>query len=103
MLDEDYKRAGFRLLPTTKPDRISAFMILLSAISLIPVALLPTWYGFAGYTLAVLSTVAGLLFVYFALQLFLKRDLASARKVMFTSFFILPLMQLVLLLDFIRI
>lgn len=103
VLDEDYKRAGFRLLPTTKKDGISAVMVLLSALLLIPVSLLPTWYGFAGYTLAIVSLIAGLLFAYFALQLFIKRDLASARKVMFTSFFILPLLQLVLLFDFIRI
>ena len=103
VLDEDYKRAGFRLLPTTKKDSISAIMVFLSALLLIPVSLLPTWYGFAGYTLAIVSLIAGLLFAYFALQLFLKRDLASARKVMFTSFFILPLLQLILLFDFIRI
>lgn len=103
VLDEDYKRAGFRLLPTTRKDTISAFMVFLSAALLIPVSLLPTWYGFAGYTLAVVSLLAGLVFAYFALQLFLKRDFASARKVMFTSFFILPLMQLVLLFDFIKI
>ncbi|WP_345230538.1 heme o synthase [Olivibacter ginsenosidimutans] len=103
VLDEDYKRAGFRLLPTTKKDSISAFMVFLSALLLIPVSLLPTWYGFAGYTLAAVSLLVGLVFAYFAFQLFLKRDLTSARKVMFTSFFILPLLQLVLLFDFIRI
>lgn len=103
VLDEDYKRAGFRLLPTTKKDSISAFMVLLSAALLIPVSLLPIWYGFAGYSLAAASLVMGLLFTYFAVQLFLKRDLASARRVMFTSFFILPLMQLILLFDFIKI
>ena len=78
-------------------------MVLLSAALLIPVSLLPTWYGFAGYSLAAASLVMGLLFTYFAVQLFLKRDLASARRVMFTSFFILPLMQLILLFDFIKI
>lgn len=103
VLDEDYKRAGFRLLPTTKKDGISAFMVLLSAVLLIPVSLLPTWYGFAGYALAGVSLLSCLLFTYFALQLFLKRDLVSAKRVMFTSFFILPLMQLMLLFDFIKI
>jgi len=103
VLDDDYKRAGFRLLPTTKKDAFSAFMVFISALLLIPVSLLPVWYGFAGYTLGAVSIVSGLLFTYFAWQLFIKRDLASAKKVMFTSFFILPLLQLVLLFDFIRI
>src|SRR5690606_25798275 len=68
VLDEDYKRAGFRLLPTTRKDTISAFMVFLSAALLIPVSLLPTWYGFAGYTLAVVSLLAGLVFADFALR-----------------------------------
>lgn len=103
VLDDDYKNAGFRLLPTTKRDGMSAFMVLLSAALLIPVSLLPFWYGFAGYALAGVSLLSCLLFTYFAFQLFLKRDLLSARRVMFTSFFILPLMQLTLLFDFIKI
>lgn len=103
VLDDDYKRAGFRLLPTTKRDRLSAFMVFISAALLIPVSLLPVYYGFAGYFLGGVSLLSGLIFTYFGLQLFIKQDLASARKVMFTSFFILPLMQLVLLFDFIKI
>ncbi|QNL51352.1 protoheme IX farnesyltransferase [Olivibacter sp. SDN3] len=103
VLDDDYKRAGFRLLPTTKRDKLSAFMVFISATLLIPVSLLPVYYGFAGYFLGTVSLLAGIVFTYFSLQLFINQDLASARKVMFTSFFILPLMQLVLLFDFIKI
>lgn len=103
VLDDDYKRAGFRLLPTTKRDRISAFMVFFSALLLIPTALLPTIIGFGGYVIGAVSLIAGLIFAYFGMQLLINRDVASARKVMFTSFFILPLMQLVLLFDFIKI
>ena len=42
VLDEDYKRAGFRLLPTTKPDKTSALITLISAIILIPVSIMPS-------------------------------------------------------------
>jgi protoheme IX farnesyltransferase len=101
VLDDDYKKAGFRLLPTTKRDKISAFITFLSTIILIPVSLLPTFYGFGGYYVAVISAVAGLAFAYTALKLMMDRDLASARKVMFCSFIYLPLVQLALLFDFI--
>jgi len=100
VLDDDYKKAGFRLLPTTKRDKTSALITLLSTLILIPVSLLPTFYGFGGYYITGISIIAGLVFAWYALKLFLNMDLSSARKVMFCSFFYLPVVQLVLLLDF---
>ncbi len=101
VLDDDYKKAGFRLLPTTKRDKISAFITFLSTIILIPVSLLPTFYGFGGYYVAVISVLIGLAFAFTALKLLMNQELASARKVMFCSFIYLPLVQLALLFDFI--
>lgn len=102
VLDEDYKKAGFRLLPTTEPDKFSAFMVLLSTLVLLPVVLLPTLMGFGGYYVAVVSLIGGIVFAWFAWQLYVKMDMASAKKVMFTSFIYLPIIQLMLLFDFIR-
>ncbi len=101
VLDDDYSKAGFRLLPTTKRDKISAFITLLSTIILIPVSLMPTFYGFGGIYVAIISVAIGLWFMYTAVNLFLKQDLPSARKVMFASFIYLPVAQLALLFDFI--
>lgn len=101
VLDDDYKKAGFRLLPTTERDRTSAVIIFLSTVVLIPVSLLPVWYGFGGYYIMGVSILSGLLFSYYAFVLMSKMDIPSARKVMFCSFFYLPLVQLVLLFDFI--
>ncbi|WP_285059452.1 heme o synthase [Pedobacter ginsengisoli] len=101
VLDDDYKKAGFRLLPTTKRDKVSAFITFLSALILIPVSLLPTFYGFGGYYIAGVSLAAGLIFAWLAFKMWVNMDMASARKVMFCSFFYLPLVQLILLFDFI--
>ena len=107
VLDEDYKRAGFRLLPTTKQDKTSAFITLLSTILLIPVSLMPTLYfmpagqPFGGIIYGIVALIAGLYFFWQAVQLFLKQDVTSAKKLMYTSFFYLPLLQLTLLFDFI--
>lgn len=99
VLDDDYKKAGFRLLPTKKRDKTSAIFTFVSTLILIPVSLLPTFYGFGGYYIAGVSIVAGLLFSWYAYQLVVKMDLASARKVMFCSFFYIPLVQLILLFN----
>jgi protoheme IX farnesyltransferase len=101
VLDDDYKKAGFRLLPTTKRDKASAFITFLSTLVLIPVSLLPVFYGFGGYYIATVSVIGGLVFAWLAFKMWVAMDLASARKVMFCSFFYLPLVQLILLFDFI--
>ncbi|MBB2151127.1 heme o synthase [Pedobacter gandavensis] len=101
VLDDDYKKAGFRLLPTTKRDKTSAFITFLSTLILIPVSLMPTFYGFGGYYIAGVSILAGLVFAALAFKMWMNLDLVSARKVMFCSFFYLPIVQLVLLFDFI--
>jgi protoheme IX farnesyltransferase len=99
VLDEDYSKAGFRLLPTKKRDKTSAIITLISTLILIPVSLLPTFLGFGGYYIAAVSVIAGLFFTWYAYQLVIKMDMLSARKLMFCSFFYIPLVQLVLLFD----
>lgn len=102
VLDDDYKKAGFRLLPTTSRDRISAFFTVASIVILIPVSLLPTLLGFGGYLTAAVSLVCGLVFCWFSIGLLRKLDINSAKRVMFGSFIYLPVVQLLLLFDFIR-
>lgn len=99
VLDDDYKKAGFRLLPTTKRDRLSAGITFFSTLILIPVSLLPTIYGFGGNIIAGVSIIMGLIFAWFGLELFRKLDIRSAQKVMFCSFIYLPVVQLVLLFN----
>lgn len=101
VLDDDYKKAGFRLLPTTQRDKVSALITWLSTIVLIPVSLLPTFMGFGGWIIGAVSLVCGLIFCWFGFNLYKKLDIASAKKVMFGSFFYLPIVQLVLLFDFV--
>jgi protoheme IX farnesyltransferase len=100
VLDDDYKLAGFRLLPTGKRDAGSAVMTFVSTLILLPVSLLPTFHHFGGYWVGGVSLVCSLVFLYLALMLLIRRDIRSARMVMFASFFYLPVVQLMFLFDF---
>lgn len=102
VLDDDYKKAGFRLLPTTHRDRTSAVVTLVSTFILIPVSLLPTYFGFGGYLIAIVSVLVGVVFTYQAFALTKNLDVKSARKLMFGSFIYLPVVQLVLLFNLIK-
>lgn len=99
--DDDYKNAGFRLLPTTKKDSVSAWLIFFSALIMVPVGFLPLYYGFGGIIFTVISLLGALLFAYYGFKHWREMTDATARKVMFTSFFYLPVTQLVLLFDFV--
>jgi len=99
--DEDYRNAGFRLLPSLEKDKISAWMIFISAVIMIPVGFWPLYYGFGGWIFTVVSLLGGLLFAYYGYKHLKIMTDVSAKKVMFVSFFYLPLTQLVLLFDFI--
>jgi len=99
-LDDDYKLAGFRLLPTGKRDMASAVITFISTLVLIPVSLLPTLYHYGGYWVGGVSLACGLVFLYLALMFLIKRDIPTAKKLMFGSFFYLPVVQLMFLFDF---
>ena len=101
VLDEDYKKAGFRLLPTTKRDKTSALINFISTLILIPVSLMPTFYNFGGYVIAGVSLICGLIFAWFAFKLYQNLEITAAKKVMYGSFLYLPIVQLTLLFDFI--
>ncbi len=100
VLDDDYKKAGFRLLPSSSGrSKKSALWILASTILLLPVSILPTFLNMGGYVLALVSLLAGILFLVQAIRLYKTCTIKSASKLMFGSFMYLPLIQLALLID----
>lgn len=101
VLDDDYKLAGFRLLPTGERDRTSAVITFLFAIVLVPVSLLPTFYHYGGYYVGGVSLVMSLIFLYQSFNLMRTLEIKSARTLMFGSFYYLPIVQLMFLFDFI--
>ncbi|TAE49715.1 MAG: protoheme IX farnesyltransferase [Bacteroidetes bacterium] len=97
-LDEDYRLAGFRMLPTDEGrGTFSARMILVYAFSLIPLSFFPYQAGMVNVWGMGLLMLLGMMFTWPAFRLFRTMDNRFARQVMFASFIYLPLSQLVLL------
>lgn len=99
ILDEDYKRAGFKMLPSYGKDPKTALQNLAFALLLIPVGFLPTQEGFTGITSGIIAIGAGLTMSYFAFRLYKTCDNKDAKRLMFASFLYLPLVQLAYLFD----
>jgi protoheme IX farnesyltransferase len=100
MLDDDYRKAGFRLLPSSGGrDKASAFQVLIYTLGLIPLSFTPILLNFAGAAATVFLLAIGGIFTLQALTLYRKCEMKDARALMFGSFFYLPLAQIILLID----
>lgn len=106
-LHDDYKKAGFNMLPTGKRDKGTAVQTIMYTVWTIIVSIVPV-FGFTGKLQltvvgAVVVLLIGLVMLYFAIQLFKKRTVISARQLMLASVIYITLVQIVYVADkFIR-
>ncbi|NNL01708.1 MAG: protoheme IX farnesyltransferase [Eudoraea sp.] len=103
MLDEDYQKGGFKLLPTGKKDKGTAVQIIMYTIWMIIISVIPA-FGITGrlhlsIPAAVIILILGLVMLVYGFILFEKRDNKSARKLMLISVSYITLMQLVYVID----
>jgi len=100
---EDYSRAGFKLLPSEKgPTRFTALQTVMYSVMMIPVGILPYYFGISGTVSLWIVLACNLWMVYVSILLYIKMDVAGARKVMFSSYFYLMIVFLSLYADKIR-
>ena len=97
--DEDYKRAGFKMLPTGKKDFGTALQIMIYTLLLIPLGILPYQYGMTGFTSSIIVSIAAILFGIQAFGLLKNGSDKAALKIMFSSFLYLPIVQIAFILD----
>jgi len=97
---DDYKAGGYSLLPSKfGKSKNSAFQICVYSLLLIPFTLLPWFMGMTGTATLIIGTLASLIFFLYAYKLFLSCDDKDAKKVMFASFFFLPIVQFLYVFD----
>jgi protoheme IX farnesyltransferase len=99
VLDEDYKKAGIRLLPGTGQDVNTAFQIMIYTLVLIPLGFVPYLMGMTGIVSAVIALVCGILFLAQTFYLMKECSRKAARLIMFGSFLYLPIVQIAFVLD----
>ena len=100
---DDYKNAGFKMLPSGKRDNATAFQIVFYSIWMIIVSSLP-YFNFTGklsigtYSL-ILILISGLLMLYQALKLMRYKDKQNAIRLMYVSIFYLSFIQIIFVID----
>jgi len=103
MLDEDYKKAGFKMLPTGNPDQATAFQVVFYTLWMIAISLLPYTNYSGSLSLsavgALIVLVLGGVMLYFGIQLMLKKSKEAARLLMLSSVVYISLVQIVYVMD----
>lgn len=100
VLDDDYKQAGFKMLPMTGGKNLkTAIQIMMYTLLLIPLGMLPLQFGMAGQTSAIIAVICGVLFLMQTFYLMQTCTKKAAMNIMFGSFLYLPIVQIAFVLD----
>ena len=100
MMDDDYKKAGFFMLPASDGrSKTSALQIMVYTAGIIPIGLLPYAFNMTGIVSAVIINLCGMYFMFRAIKLHNSLEVSDARKLLYASFIYLPIVQLALLFD----
>ena len=97
---DDYRRAGFQMLPVTEPDGWStARQTVLYGLALVPLSLFPTPLGLAGSAYFCTALTLSLAFLALAMRAAWRRSPQSAARLFHASVLYLPLLLTVLAFD----
>ena len=100
VLDEDYQRAGFRLLPFGREkDSTAAYYIFIYTVAMVLVSLFPSFLQLTGNWYSSVAAIGGVGFLWMTIRHMRSLSTETARGVMFYSFFYLPVIQLLLAID----
>ena len=103
VMHEDYQKAGFKMLPSGKKDRKTAFQITFYTLWMILISLIPYTHYSGSLSLthnsALLVLMLGITMLYFSIDLMVKKSNKAARKLIIVSIFYLSLVQLIFIID----
>ncbi len=99
MYQDDYQRAGFRMIPSgPEGDPNSWRLAVAAATLLVPVSLLPFWLGWSGNLYAAGALLLGGLYAGASLHFARRPGLPAARLLFFTSIGYMPLLLSLLII-----
>jgi protoheme IX farnesyltransferase len=100
VLEDDYLKAGFRMLPAADGrSKTSALQILIYTAGLLPIGFLPFLFRMISPVALIITLLAGIYFLRKALKLHKTLEVSDAKALMFASFIYLPVVQLAMMFD----
>src|SRR6516162_8816912 len=100
MFRDDYRAAGFKMLPVVEPSGLNTVRLTLGfSVLLIGVSLIPTLIGTAGWVYFAGTLSIGLLMLLVAVSFARDHSVGNARRLLKASVLYLPLLLLLIVLD----
>jgi protoheme IX farnesyltransferase len=100
ILDEDYAKAGYRLLPYKEgKSKKSAMSVMTYTAILLPLGAIPFVIGITGVTSLILVTISSIILFTYAVKLYNSLDVKDAKRLMFASILYNPLTLIFFILD----
>ena len=103
VLDEEYKKAGFKMMIGGEKGRFPAFIGVITCVLTTLISIIPYFWGTPVLSLSVygfaIVFVLGVWFTLKALKLYQNSDDGPAKQLMLSSFVYLPLIQTIYMLD----
>jgi len=100
---EEYKKAGFNMMPTMEKNKKASMLIIMYTIFMILASLIPVLHITGQLYLtpfgAIFVLLSGLLMLYYAVQLHKNQNDKTARKLMLSSVLYITLIQLIFVVD----
>ncbi len=97
---DEYEKAGIRLLPSRAgKTRFTGLQCIVYSLALFPLAIVPRLLNIIGNWGMFIGLLAAIYMVNASVLLYLRNDMASAKKTMFASLIYLPLVLLAFLFD----
>lgn len=97
---QDYSKAGFKLLPSDKgPTKFTAMQTVMYSTLMLPIGVLPYYYNISGIVSLWILMGCNIAMIVLSIRLYVKMNTASARRVMFSSYFYLAIVFISLLAD----
>lgn len=104
MHKDDYCAAGLRMLPAGRSmPHVTGLLAVGYALGLIPVSLLPAYFGAAGTVYVSVAVILGMAYLAASVWFAWDETRTSARRLLLTSLVYLPLLLLVLTWDHLRL
>lgn len=101
---KDYEHAGFQMLPKNDPHGLkAATWVLLPAILLLPSIIKLYTMDYLGIIFLAGSLLVTAGFIWYSIRFAISRDIKTAKSVMFSSFIYLPLVWILIFVDWIII
>ena len=100
---EEYKKAGFNMMPTLEKNKKASMLIIMYTIFMILASLIPVLHKTGALYLtpigALLVLLSGLMMLYYAVKLHKNQDDKTARKLMLSSVLYITLIQIIFVID----